>query len=153
MTLATTKRPLKKARAQAGDIVAIPLDEEEFGFGWLTAHGDCIFLDCKARRPFPRSADIVAQPLAFRVPVLSGIVRSGGWEIIGHIIPSGAVARPAAYRNQAAGSAQLYLCRGSESTPASYDEVKDLEVMVWWSDGDVVRRLREHFAGRTQGQR
>lgn len=147
MSLATTKRPFKKAKAQAGDVVAIPLDEGEFGFGWLTAHGDCVFLDCKTRRPFPRTADIVERPLAFRVPVLSGIVRSGAWEIIGNVGLSGAFARPAAYRNQAADSAQLYLCRGSESTPASYEEVKDLEVMVWWTDADVVQRLKEHFAG------
>ena len=146
MPLATTKKTFKKSRAQAGDVLAIALDNGEFGFGILTAHGECVFLDCKSRKPFPGAAEIARKPMAFRVPVLSGIVRSGAWEIIGHVGLAGALAETAAYRNQAAGSTQLYLCRGAESTPASYEEVKDLEAMVWWSEADVVQRLKDHFA-------
>lgn len=144
----TTKVKIKRQRKpKEGDVLATPLGDGSYGFGQVCHTGDYAFFDLRAV-DFPSIEDIVARPVAFRVPMVGGSAKAGGWVVLGNLPPAGPLAEAADYRNQPVGSNQLYLIKGNECIPASYEEVRDLELMSWWFEHHVVERLQDHFAGR-----
>lgn len=142
-----TAQPKRQRKPKEGDVLAIPLGDGTFGFGQVSHGGDYAYFDLRSE-VFPPVEEIVAHRVAFRVPMVGGSAKEGGWIILGNLPPAGSLAEDPGYRNQPVGSNQLYLIKGNQQIPATYDEVKDLELMSWWFEHHVVERLQDHFAGR-----
>jgi len=130
-----------------GDVFQIDLDTGRHAFGIVAAGGEHAFFDVLAEI-VPRLEEIAGARVAFRVWGPADAIRSGRWRVIGNVPLAGKLAEPSAYRNQPVGSNQLYLYRAGVLTPATLDEVKDLELAAWWDADSIEQRLKDHFAGR-----
>lgn len=146
MTTETTK-PKRLRKLKEGDVMAIPLGDGTYGFGQRCAGGDYAYFDLRSEVFLPIEK-VVTAPVAFRVPTVTDSVKNAGWPVLGNLTPVGPLSQDESYRNQPVGSNQLYLIKGHKIAPATYDEVKDLEVMSVWFDHHVLERLQDHFAGR-----
>ncbi len=147
MTTETTK-PKRLRKPKEGDLLAIPLGDGTYGFGLVCKGGaNCAYFDLRREALLPIET-IVTSPVAFRVATIYSAPNLSNWTILGKSSLSGSFGELLSYRNQPVGSNQLYLVRGNQVTPATYDEVKDLEVMSAWFEHQVLRRLQDHFAGR-----
>lgn len=143
----TATKPKRQRKPKEGDVLAIPLGDGTYGFGQVCSGGDYAYFDLRSNR-LPHMDEIVWRPVAFRVAMVGDSAKKGGWTILGNLPLIGPLAELASYRNQPVGSNQLYLVKGNQRTLATYEQVKDLEVMSWWYEDHVVQRLIDHFAGR-----
>lgn len=130
-----------------GDIFAIPLEDGAYGFCQI-ARGSNIACFKLRSATFLDLEEIVTAPLLFRVAAENNPPRSGKWVYLGNLPLSGTLADYSEFRNQPVGSNQLYLYKGGILSPATYDQVKDLEVLAWWGAQRIVERLIDNLAGR-----
>ena len=145
---ATSDKPKRQRKPKEGDVLAIPLGDGTYGFGQVgKGGGSYAYFDVRGERLLS-AEEIVAHPIAFRVPTANDSAKEGGWKILGNLPPTGVIAEDAVYRNQSVGSNQLNIIKGNQVIPATYDEVKDLEVMSCWFRHQIVQRLLDHFDGR-----
>ena len=144
----TATKPKRQRKPKEGDVLAIPLGDGTYAFGQVCkGGGSYAYFDLRSNQFLPID-EIVSCPVAFRVAMVGDSAKNGGWTILGNLPLIGPLAELASYRNQPVGSNQLYLVKGNQRIPATYDQVKDLEVMSWWYEDHVVQRLIDHFAGR-----
>lgn len=139
------KRP---ATPKLGSVYSIKLRNGEYAFGQVCAGGDYAFFDLKLVEPSPPIETVINSPVAFRVPVAADAAVIGGWQLIGVALPLGTLAFRGQYRHRPVGSQQVFLYTEGRSSPATEDEVKDLEVLATWFSNHVESRLEDHFAGR-----
>lgn len=130
-----------------GDVFAIPLGDDKYGFGQVCRGLDHAYFDLQSNI-IPPLPEVVSGPVVFRVPVGKHTIRAGGWKILGNLPLVGPLAEYQAYRNQPVGSNQLYICRAGQFTQATLDEVRHLEALAFWFPMHIVERLRDHLAGR-----
>jgi len=134
-------------KEKEGDIFAIPLGDDIYGFGQVARDFDHAYFDLRSLT-IPDLTEIVRYPVIFRVPVGKHTIRAGGWRILGNLPLAQALADYQAYRNQPVGSNQLYIYRAGQFTPAGVDDVRHLEAFAFWFPAHIVERLQDHFAGR-----
>lgn len=134
-------------RPKEGDVLAIPLGNETYGFCQVARGGDYAYFDVRSDR-FLSLDEIISHPVAFRVPMIGDAAKEGKWTLLGNAPLTGGLVKEADYWNQPVGSNQLYIIRGNASIPATPNDVKGLELMAWWYEHHVVQRLLDYFAGR-----
>ncbi len=136
-----------RRKQKEGDVFQVELGDGRYAFGIVAAGDEHAFFDFCALT-IPRVDEVVATKVAFRIWGPADAISSGRWKVLGNIPLSGSLAEPGSYRNQPVGSNQLYLYRGGSRTPATVEDVKDLEATAWWNAEHVEQRLRDHFAGK-----
>lgn len=143
-----TNSPKILRNPKDGDVFAIPLSNGKYGFGQVCKEGgSCAYFDLQSDDFLPVET-IIKSPVAFRVATVIGAAKKGGWLKLGNSPLEGSLNELASYRNQPVCSNQLYLVKGNNFIPATYDEVKDLESLSTWNESQVVERLLNHFEGR-----
>jgi hypothetical protein len=121
------------------------------------AHGYCQWLPHDARifaistcKNLPLE-DILLFPIAFRVPVFRDTPSRYGWKKVGSAPVPAEHEQRQVYAKQDAITKKLTIYRGEtesrDEQPASYDEVKDLEVLAVWAHPHIVERLLASIAG------
>jgi hypothetical protein len=146
--VATLKRRPRRGRSvTAGDVFEIDLGDGYYAFGIVCAGNDCAFFDLRSSKT-PSLEEILSHKTIFRIPVAKDAFAPGRWKVLGNAALRGALAEHAEYRNQPVGSNQLFLYRAGKFTPASLEDVKDLEPLAVWFDQHVEERLRDYFAHR-----
>ncbi|MGH6645593.1 hypothetical protein [Aquabacterium sp.] len=143
------KRPFPR-QLKTGTVLAVPLGELGFGAAQVAEGGDFAFFDRKFDRieDFPPLSDLVQAPLAFRVPMVKGEAKAGGWIFLGDAPLVGSLASESPYWNQPVGSNQLRIIWQNQFSPATADAILGMERMAWWMAEQVVQRLQDHFMGR-----
>jgi hypothetical protein len=137
----------KRRKLSPGDVFEINLGVLGHAYGVLATGNDVAFYDMLS--PSTLSLDMLeVQKILFRVYVVEDGLLSGQWKIIGSISLTGDLLKPCKYRNQPVGSNDLFVYQAQKFTPATYDEVKDLEPLVVWFPMHIEERLRDHFEGR-----
>lgn len=133
-----------------GAVLAVPLDDLGFGAAQLAEGGDFAFFDLRAKHAedFPPLADLVRTPLAFRVPMVKGEAKAGGWLFLGEATLVEGLASESPYWNQPVGSNQLRVIRHNQFSPTTAEAIQGMEPMAWWMAEQVVQRLQDHFMGR-----
>jgi hypothetical protein len=142
-----TRRRRNGEPVRPGDVFEIDLGDGHFAFGIVCSGNDCAFFDLRSNRR-PPIEEIVSRKVIFRISVAQDAIASGRWKMLGSAALRGELAEPAAYRNQPVGTNQLFLYRAGTLTPATVDDVKDLELLAVWFDLHVEERLRDYFAHR-----
>jgi hypothetical protein len=134
------KPEMKKWRGRVGDVFAVKLGPEMFAFGQICAPGDVAFFDIKSSRALEID-EILRSSLLFRVPMARGGTSKRAWYYLGNTPPIGDLSGEIFYRVQPVGSNQLYKIKGWSQSPATIEEVNDLEPMSWWLCEQLEERL------------
>lgn len=145
----TEKKRTTRIRDKVGNVLAVPLTEDWFGFAWVL-DSVVAFFDLRSRaRDFPPADEIVRSPIAFRLWVMKNAVTSGRWPRVGHVpVPEHVLERPWFFKQDAINGRIYKTLTGAEEVPASADEIAGLECAAAWSAEHVEERLRAHFEGR-----
>lgn len=146
----TGNRVTTKIRDKVGNLLAVPLGEEWFGFAWVLNSPLVAFLDLRRRAgDFPPVDAIVRSPIALRIWVMKSAVTSSKWPRVGHVPVPEHVLEPPWFFKQDSINGKIYkTLTGAEEVPATADEVEGLECAAVWSAIHVEERLRAHFEGR-----
>lgn len=139
--------PKRLTSPVAGSVYALPLTDGTFAFGQVCEGGDYAFFDFKSRT-IPEASSVVEYPVAFRIHVAVDARLVGKWKCIGVAPLRGALALYGRYRQQPVGSDKVYVYIHGKTTPATEDEVLDLETAAAWFSNHVTERLEDHFASR-----
>lgn len=133
-----------------GAILAGPLGELGICAAQVAAGGDFAFLDLRVDRAedLPPLSALVQSKLAFRVPMVKGEAKAGGWACLGEAPLMGELAFESAYWNQPVGSNQLRIIRQNQFSLVTAEAILGMEPMAWWMAQQVVQRLQDHFMGR-----
>lgn len=128
-----------------GDVVAIPLSGGTYGFAQALDEPELAFFDFRATTQ-PAPEEIVTHPVAFRL----WVVRDGplNWKKLGKASVAPALHEPVPRFKKDPISEELGICVNETETPATYQEVRDLECAAVWETEHVIDRLEDHFAGR-----
>lgn len=139
----------KKQKWRAGDVVKIPLGEDQYAFGRVLRKPLMGFYDLLVSE-LPSVEVIVAKPILFRVWVMNYAVTDGDWPIIGHMPLTPELEETPIFFKQdhITGKFSIYLGNGQER-PVTRKEVEGLERAAVWEPEHIVDRLRDHFAGRS----
>lgn len=135
---------------KVGNILAIPLGEDWFGFAWVLNSPLVAFFDLRARaNAFPSVEEIAQCPIAFRIAVMKAALTSGEWPLVGNVAVPEQVNEPSWFFKQDPLNGKIFrTMTGEEEIPATAAEVEGLECAAVWSALHVEQRLREHFAGQ-----
>lgn len=146
----TGKRVTARIRDKVGNVLAVPLSEDWFGFAWVLNSPLVEFLDLRRRAgDFPTVDEIVRSPIAFRIWVMKSAVTSGKWPRVGHVpVPAHALKPPWFFKQDSINGKIYKTLTGAEEVPATANEVEGLECAAVWSAIHVEERLRAHFEGR-----
>lgn len=139
-----------RIRDKVGNVLAVPLGEDRFGFAWVLNSPLVAFFDRRCRAgDFPPVDAIVGSPIAFRIWVMKSAVTSGKWPFLGHMpVPEHSL-EPLWFFKQDSINGRIHkTLTGAEEVPATTDEAEGLECAAVWSDVHVEERLRAHFEGR-----
>lgn len=145
----THSRKTGRIRRTVGNVLAVPLGEDWFGFAWVLNSPLVAFLDLRCRAgAFPPVEEIVRRPIAFRIWVMNPAVTSGAWPRVGHVpVPEDLLEPPWFFKQDSINGRIFKLRTGTEEFIATASDVEALECAAVWSATHVERRLREHFAG------
>jgi hypothetical protein len=140
----------RRVRRTIGDVVEVPLGDEELGFALVLDEPLIAFFDLHCRRDsVPAVADIVRSALAFRIWVMNRAITHGVWPVIGHVSVPQAVLEPPWFFKQDPISKEVTVTKtGAEEIPPAPGQVDVLERAAVWDPEHVVDRLQDHFAGR-----
>ena len=137
---------MRKQLLKVGDVFAIKLEDNLFGFAVVCEGGDFAFIDFhsnKAKVP----DDFLSNKVAFRIFVAAGEPESSKWNKIGTLQLEREMLQPAKYLHKPIGSDRVYTFCNGESSPAEMSEVKDLEVLSSWAALHAEKRLKDFFMG------
>lgn len=145
----TGKMSTGRIHHKVGNVLAVPLGDDWYGFAWVLTFPLVAFFDlrCKAGA-FPPVEEIARSPIAFRICVVKPAVTSGAWPRVGHVpVPEKILESPWFFKQDPINGKIYKTVTGNEEIPATASEVEGLECAAAWSAIHVERRLREHFAG------
>lgn len=138
----------KRQRRKAGDIVAIPLGDGTFGFGWVLTEPLVAFFDHRGPRPDERAEEVARTRIAFQIWVMNQAITSGRWRVVGHAEPQLGLDAAPWFFMQDPVSGRLSMTRdGGERVPALPAQCVALECAAVWEPQHVEDRLRDYFAG------
>jgi hypothetical protein len=146
MAKSSKKRAIRRKQ---GDILLIPLGNEEYGFGRVLPSVLYAFYD--ARSPPNFSIDeIIGRPILFKVCVMDYAVKKGIWKVIGNApLTEDLLIEPWFFKKDPiSGVLTLYRDSTGEEIPATRNDCEKLERAAVWDPEHVADRLRDHFTGR-----
>jgi hypothetical protein len=141
----------KQRKPEPAAVYAIPLLDGRFAFGQVAAGLDMAFFDHAAPAEHAESLgvdEIIAKPVAFRVPIAMDAPSEGKWLLLGSAPLRGALAHAAKYKHKPVGAKQANLYSEGKSLPATDEGTAGLEVLATWFSMHIAQRLEDHFAGR-----
>lgn len=138
----------KAKEPEIGSIVEIPLPSGRRGYARVLKSPLMAFYSVQSEGSLsPR--EILRQPVAFKVWVMTSAVTSGRWSVIGHAPLETELESTPTFFKQDAISKTLSLCQGGIERPATKEECEGLERAAVWSAQHIESRLEDHLAGRT----
>ncbi len=139
-----------RIRDKVGNVLAVPLGEDRFGFAWVLNSPLVAFFDRRCRAgDFSPVDEIVRSPVAFTIWVMKSAVTSGKWPCLGHMPVPEHLLEPLWFFKQDSINGRIHkTLTGAEEVPAMADEARRLERAAVWSAMHVEERLRAHFEGR-----
>lgn len=93
--------------------------------------------------------EILKQPVAFKVWVMSSAITSGRWTVIGCVPLGPALEESPWFFKQDAISKALSIYRDGVESPATKEQCEGLECAAVWSAQHVESRLEDYFEGRS----
>jgi hypothetical protein len=137
----------RKIDRRVGDVVAIRLSDGRLAFAWLLREPLMAFFDYSSRGPAAAVAEIVRNPIAFRIWVMKRALTV--WQVVGHVsVPDDVLEPPWFFKQDPLSRAVSILRTGTEEFPANAETAKGLERAAVWDPEHVADRLEDHFAGR-----
>ena len=131
-----------------GDVLKFPLTT-----GGL--HGYAQWLPDSTARVFLVACDselsvdqVLELPVAFRVLVFNDTPNRYGWSKVGKAAVPAQCSRPMHYAKKDALTGKLSLYFRGIETPATPDQLKDLETLAVWAHPHIVERLEAQIQGR-----
>jgi hypothetical protein len=141
------EQPKRRSKRKPGDVLRIPLGDDEFGFGRVLPGVLVAFYDAKSPPDLPIE-EIVGQAILFKVWVMDYAIKRGVWPVIGHVpLTEDLLVEPWFFKKDSITGA-LTRYRAGEEIPAKRRECQKLECAAVWDPEHVADRLRDHFAGR-----
>ncbi|MBL7999634.1 MAG: hypothetical protein JNL32_13495 [Candidatus Kapabacteria bacterium] len=142
----------KRKRFTEGCVVKVPLGDGTHSYGLILPMGQVTFYDIRTDKDIEIS-DIISSKRLFTIGVMKFVLSPSKsvWEIVGKIeltdghrdLPKKAIQDIMNYQN-----IKMYDVYTGEATPATYEEVKELEPVAGWEHEHIVERLTAHFDGR-----
>jgi hypothetical protein len=144
--MATAKSSRKRIRRRVGDVVCIPLGDEQYGFGRVLQEPLFAFYDFRNTR-VPPISKIVESRVIFKIWVMNHAVTSGRWPVVGSapLEPELAIEPEFCKEDPITGALTIY--HQTKERPAALDECDKLEAAAVWEPHHVEGRLRDYFAG------
>jgi hypothetical protein len=142
-----TKRS-KTKDPEIGSIVEIPLPNGRKGYARVLKNPLMAFYAVQSERPLS-PAEILRQPVAFKVWVMNSAISSGRWSVIGHAPLETDLERTPWFFKQDAISKALSLYQNGIERAATKEECVGLERAAVWSAQHIESRLEDHLEGRT----
>lgn len=137
----------KRQQWRQGDIVKIPLDNNEWGFGRVLESPLMAFYDYKSI-DIPPLEEIVSKPIAFKTWVMKYAITKGDFSVIGYIPLSPELLEPPLFFMQDPLNGKLSTTYdGGERWAATRSEIEGLERAAVSDPEHIVDRLNDHFAG------
>lgn len=145
----TTMAKRNKVARTVGDVVAVPLGDDSYGFGLVLAEPLMAFYDFKSDK-VPPLRDVVAAPIAFSVWVMNYAVTDGVWSIVGHLPNDELPSMDPLFFKKDRISGKLTVYRGGNDVevPATREQCSGLEAAAVWNPEHIADRLRDHFLGK-----
>jgi hypothetical protein len=140
---------MPRRRRTIGDVVAIPLESDWYGFGRVLDEPLIAFYDCR-HKGYDLSISAITQcPVLFSIWVMNKAVTQGIWQVIGNMPVEAKLSNKPWFYKKDLISGKLYKTRGgTEEILTIKDDCVGLESAAVWSPEHVVDRLNDHFAGR-----
>ncbi len=136
-----------KDNRKAGTVRRIELDDGCYVHGIELLHPFMVFVDTDCD-PISDLETLPKRPILFVLAVIDQAV--DGWKDVGHIeITPEQIPIPDRYMQSLANPSRIHRVDVDfNSTPATYEEVKDLEKAMVWSRKSIEERLEDHYAGK-----
>lgn len=153
MPPAETARPIKRKRRRKkkpGEILRIPLGDEEYGYLQVLNDGHVSAIDY--RGPTTDPAEIGHAGRLFRVCVYDEALKIEEWISLGSTdIPADLMTEPYKFKqDKITGRLAIYHSEYKDTNyerPATLSECLGLECAAVWAANHVQDRLKDHFAG------
>jgi hypothetical protein len=147
----------KRTAMTPGLVIAVPLGDDDWGYGRLLRNGLGEFVDLRTTGgEHPDPTEIAAAPSLFIVGLMMDVLKRSDWEPLG-VVPLSESEQQAVHRffkqDPLSKKLSVYWTDPAEPAgsyheePATWDEVQGLERLSGWSAVHVESRLRDHFAG------
>lgn len=138
----------RRSVTEPGNIFEVALPPLGFAYGIVINFPLVAFLDSHfAERPV--IADILSQPVAFRIWIMRSCLKRTGWPVIGFTSVPEALSKPVEFYKFDPIARRFSLHRGHSEEPATREQCLGLECAAVWSAVHVESRLADHFAGRS----
>lgn len=134
---------------KSGDIIEIPLGNNEFSFARYIGNEDYAFYNLKITGQSLDIETVLKSNVLFIAVVDTYALKKGLWRIIGNAPIENSLKKvPPKYIRDVVDSNKYYIMDGDQKVQSSKEECRDLEVMASWSPEQMTDRLRDHFLGR-----
>jgi len=138
----------KRQRWKPGDIVKIPLDDGEWGFGRVLGSPLVAFYDFKSN-DIPLLEEIASKPIAFKIWVMKYAITQGDFQVLGNIpLSPDLLERPPFFIQDVLNGKLSITYENGEQHTVSRQDVEGMECAAVWEPEHVIDRLTDHFAGR-----
>lgn len=144
---------MAKQRSVIGALVEIDLGDCNYAYARIVSKSEPAFYDRLAEGKVVDYAATYEDRIAFITSVTNSAVTSGRWTIVDKrpLEPELAQERKYFMLDAQSGEYSLYYSISGDIRPASAKQCTDLERAAVWDPEHVEDRLRDHFAGRTNG--
>lgn len=143
---------VKVKRARVGDVLRIPLETGEWGYGRVMEEGRMAFYDFKSLDDAPVDLDlVVGAPVLFYAVMMRYAFNGKTWAVVGHRPLEGPLLKkPLFLHNHSDIDAGEYLATTDweDKIPVDYEIAKTLEIFSIYDPVHAEQRLNDHFVGR-----
>ncbi len=138
----------KRQQWSRGAVVAVPLGDGIHSYAQMLDFPEYAFFDCRTNDELP-TADIIAQPVLFRLWVTVSAHSTGRWKKVGPAEVSVTLQKPVLRYNQDPLQPEdiRLTFDGANETLGTVEDCEGLECAAVWEAEHVEDRLRSHFAG------
>lgn len=141
---------MAKKKVKVGDVFAVPIGKDKFGFGQVAIQGeysDCIVIYDIVSEEYPPVDSIVTNNLVFLLQTVSSRIEDGCWPVLGNIKVPNNIKYPK-YKEETEEGYMLIDTDGSIlKENASNKEVENLSELESWSPGIVEEALKAKYMG------
>ena len=139
-------RKKKTSHFKVGNVYAIKLQDDTFAFGIQCVSNEVAFFDYRSKESSVPD-DILLKPRAFRLLVAVDELEAETWPIVGEIKPGEEFFKHGSYLHKPIGVPNCFVYCNGDSSQATEDQVKTLEVLSVWFVSHVQERLESFFKG------
>ncbi|MBN9564723.1 MAG: immunity 26/phosphotriesterase HocA family protein [Alphaproteobacteria bacterium] len=140
----------KRQREKEGQVFKVNLGDGYHSYGRVLPKGTYGLYDIRTKEELAIE-EIIKQPVLFKVAVMRYAITQGDFPVVG-IVPVEDELKEVPNQfihDTLADRLKIYLTATGEIRRSSWDEVKDLERCSAYEPENVVERLNDHFAGRS----